>query len=35
MPFAWRFGGVGGALRVQSLKKLVRTLSGRYDGVSI
>jgi hypothetical protein len=33
--FGWRFGGVGGALRVQLLKKLVMTLSGRYDGATI
>ncbi len=29
--FGWRFWGIGGALWVQLLKSLVRTLSGQFD----
>jgi len=34
-PFCLALWGFGGALRVQLLKKLVMTLSGRYDGTTI
>ena len=33
--FGWRFGSIDGALWVQLLKTLVRTLSGHYDGITV